>query len=120
MGKETETGLESAHEALIRDRLRSALDLAREQLAEIEHTPRDIGDQMSGIDEPIIVPWELSSAREEQVRQRVAEVEAALERLSLGIYGTCESCGRPIGIDRLEALPETRLCIECAREQQAG
>ncbi|MFL7792285.1 MAG: TraR/DksA C4-type zinc finger protein [Anaerolineae bacterium] len=33
-----------------------------------------------------------------------------------GTYGICERCGKPIHPDRLAVLPETRLCIECARE----
>ncbi|MBC2933289.1 TraR/DksA C4-type zinc finger protein [Nocardioides sp. zg-1228] len=49
-----------------------------------------------------------------QVRGRVAEVDAALERVDAGTYGVCESCGRPIGDARLEALPAARTCIRCA------
>lgn len=29
----------------------------------------------------------------------------------------CEICGRPIPKERLEALPQTRRCVECARER---
>ena len=50
-----------------------------------------------------------------QTRDRLAEVEAALARLGAESYGTCERCGLPIGEDRLEARPEARLCIDCAR-----
>lgn len=45
-------------------------------------------------------------------RDRVA---AALTRIEDGAYGTCESCGRPIDPRRLEAAPESVLCIDCAR-----
>ncbi len=108
-----------SRETLIRERLRAALDDARQQLDEIEGSSRDIGDFSSGTDEPLIVPWELSPAREEQLQQRTEELEDALERLEAGTYGICESCGRPIDIERLEALPQTRLCIDCAREREA-
>jgi len=108
-----------SRETLIRGRLRAALDAARQQLDEIEGSSRDIGDFSSGTDEPLIVPWELSPAREEQLQQRTEELEDALERLEAGTYGICESCGRPIDIERLEALPQTRLCIDCAREREA-
>lgn len=30
-------------------------------------------------------------------------------------FGACEVCGRPIGIERLIALPATTRCVECAR-----
>ncbi|MEI7057430.1 TraR/DksA C4-type zinc finger protein [Nocardioides sp. CCNWLW239] len=49
-----------------------------------------------------------------QVRRHLDEVDAALERLDQGTYGTCESCGRPIGEGRLEARPAARTCITCA------
>ena len=50
-----------------------------------------------------------------QARLRLAELDAALVRLDDGTYGTCERCGRPVGVARLEARPETRVCIDCAR-----
>ncbi|MCU1368055.1 MAG: hypothetical protein JWN39_3694 [Ilumatobacteraceae bacterium] len=50
-------------------------------------------------------------------RQATADVESiaqALERLDAGTYGACESCGRPIGFDRLSALPASTHCVSCA------
>ena len=40
-------------------------------------------------------------------------VDAALERLDAGTFGTCERCGQPIAIGRLEALPWAAHCIGC-------
>jgi DnaK suppressor protein len=51
----------------------------------------------------------------EQARQRLADVEAALERRDSGTYGRCAECGRPIGAERLAARPSARTCIDCAR-----
>jgi DnaK suppressor protein len=45
---------------------------------------------------------------------RVAELDAALDRMVAGTYGLCVSCGRPIGPERLEARPATTTCISCA------
>ena len=50
----------------------------------------------------------------EQARLHLAEVDAAIERLRDGRYGTCERCGRPIAPARLEARPVARTCINCA------
>ncbi|MDQ1712482.1 MAG: DnaK suppressor protein [Frankiaceae bacterium] len=47
-------------------------------------------------------------------RRRLADVEAALERIGAGTYGVCETCGATIGAERLAALPATRRCIGCA------
>jgi RNA polymerase-binding transcription factor DksA len=48
-------------------------------------------------------------------RQRVADLERALELLAAGGYGRCESCGGDIGAERLAARPSARTCISCAR-----
>ena len=47
--------------------------------------------------------------------QHLAAVDAALARLDAGTYGLCESCGKPIAPERLEALPSAALCIDCQR-----
>ncbi|WEV77269.1 TraR/DksA C4-type zinc finger protein [Janibacter cremeus] len=49
-----------------------------------------------------------------QARRHLEEIDAALERLDRGAYGTCEQCGRSIATARLEARPTARECIECA------
>ncbi|SEP67769.1 TraR/DksA family transcriptional regulator [Microlunatus flavus] len=48
------------------------------------------------------------------VRRTLAELLAARERLDAGAYGVCESCGRPIAPERLEARPGARTCVACA------
>jgi RNA polymerase-binding transcription factor DksA len=47
-------------------------------------------------------------------KQRLADLDAALQRLQSGAYGVCGRCGQPIGSERLEALPTTVTCIRCA------
>jgi DnaK suppressor protein len=41
-------------------------------------------------------------------------VERALAKLEEGTYGICDACGQPIAPRRLEALPESVLCVSCA------
>lgn len=43
----------------------------------------------------------------------LAEVEAALERLEQGTFGTCPKCGTTIGCERLQAVPYARCCVLC-------
>lgn len=43
-----------------------------------------------------------------------AKVDRALEKIGDGTYGLCHSCGKPIAPARLQAVPESVLCIECA------
>jgi DnaK suppressor protein len=49
-----------------------------------------------------------------QLVETLADVERALAKLDEGSYGSCETCAKPISEDRLEAMPATRYCIECA------
>lgn len=49
------------------------------------------------------------------LRSNLRDVERALAKMDLGTYGACESCGRPIGVERLEAIPWALLCIDCKR-----
>ena len=58
----------------------------------------------------------------EQVDDELDEVEAAFGRLERGEYGRCQACGRPIGDERLEAMPATRFCVEdqAKAERESG
>jgi DnaK suppressor protein len=40
-------------------------------------------------------------------------ISEALDRIEDNSYGTCTNCENPIGPKRLEAVPWTRLCIQC-------
>ncbi|HUG74863.1 MAG TPA: TraR/DksA C4-type zinc finger protein [Acidimicrobiia bacterium] len=44
----------------------------------------------------------------------LAQVEEALVRIDAGSYGTCDGCGSAIPVARLDALPHTKLCVDCA------
>jgi len=46
------------------------------------------------------------------------KIEKALQRIDDGSFGICESCEEPISIKRLEARPETQLCIRCKEDQE--
>lgn len=55
--------------------------------------------------------------RDLALRDRAAHqlelVDAALERLDAGTFGTCLRCAKPIAFARLEALPWAAHCIDC-------
>jgi len=46
--------------------------------------------------------------------QEIRMIGAALDRIGNGSYGTCARCGDPIGEERLDVLPHTPLCRDCA------
>ena len=47
-------------------------------------------------------------------RAHLAEIDAAVARLTDGGYGVCESCGETIAAGRLLARPVARTCVACA------
>lgn len=46
------------------------------------------------------------------------KIDQALKRIDDGSFGICESCEEPISLKRLEARPETTLCIRCKEDQE--
>jgi DnaK suppressor protein len=56
-------------------------------------------------------------------RVRKAGEQQALHAAELregGSYGSCEACGRPIGQERLDAVPEATRCIACQAAWEMG
>ena len=46
------------------------------------------------------------------------KIQKALLKIEDGSFGTCEECGEEISLKRLEARPETGLCIRCKEDQE--
>ena len=51
---------------------------------------------------------------EESVRVELEQIYDAFNRIEKNTYGICVVCENPISIKRLEALPYTDRCIDCA------
>ena len=56
-------------------------------------------------------------ALEETVEYVLSQIESALQRITDGTYGVCESCGGPISAERLAALPYAVRCVACAERR---
>ena len=69
---------------------------------------QDIGDEAANIYNKQIL---LSLSENE--RLRLQEMDEALDRMENGTYGTCEECGGPIGLKRLEVRPIAIYCVPC-------
>lgn len=106
------------------DELRSHLESERKRLlAELEEWESNVrsadtrreGSPFGKREEEATESFELEKrlAVEKQVRGHLAEVEHALEKFEKGTYGLCDNCGRPIAPNRLEALPQASLCLDC-------
>lgn len=103
----------------IERRLRSRLEEIDAQIAELTKPPEGAGEIAfgkrvgEGTSQAIDRFTDIGIANEVQgIKERV---ERALAKLEDGTYGTCDSCGREIVAGRLNAAPESALCIDCAR-----
>ena len=83
-------------------------------LAEVEHA----------LDEPPSKDWEDRSSERQgdevletlgQTEQtELRRIEAALGRIEAGTYGYCQKCGETVSDARLDLLPDTPFCKNCA------
>lgn len=48
----------------------------------------------------------------------LAKIEEAVGRIEDGTYGTCDECGTAIPVARLDALPYTKLCVDCSASRR--
>ncbi|OGP58580.1 MAG: hypothetical protein A2162_08125 [Deltaproteobacteria bacterium RBG_13_52_11b] len=69
---------------------------------------QDIGDEAANVYNKQIL---LTLNENERIRLR--EVDEALDRIASKTYGTCEECGEPIGLKRLEVKPVAKYCVPC-------
>jgi DnaK suppressor protein len=53
-----------------------------------------------------------------QAREHLAAIDAALRKIDSGIYEICDTCGGPIGEERLAARPASLICVRCARTRR--
>ena len=63
---------------------------------------------------------EVDYSLEENAAHVLREIDDALKRLDDGTFGTCRRCGKPIGEERLDAMPYVTLCIDCKRLEERG
>jgi DnaK suppressor protein len=61
---------------------------------------------------------EMDHSLEENSVHVLSSIDEALRRIEDGTFGTCARCGRPIGEERLEAMPYVTKCIECKRLEE--
>lgn len=110
------------------DEFRGVLEAEREKL--LRHTARyksenagavsDELDESAGTDNlgdyaSATYDRELDEGLEEGVLDTLRQIDAALQRIEDGTYGVCEICGKPIGAERLRAIPWTTRCIDDQR-----
>jgi RNA polymerase-binding transcription factor DksA len=98
----------------IKEVLEAELQEAREKQKQLQEQLDDKPDFGLGQGSTGAANWEMNLARKNELSSRIEELEEALAKLEEGTYGICENCGKPIDPERLEILPTTKLCAECA------
>ncbi|MBM7494622.1 RNA polymerase-binding transcription factor DksA [Micromonospora luteifusca] len=93
--------------ALDRD-LRGLFEASRSSNADDEHDPEG---------STIALERAQLTAVLDATRQRLAELDVALQRVDDGSYGVCERCSRLIPAERLVARPSARTCVACANRR---
>jgi RNA polymerase-binding protein DksA len=92
-----------------------------EQEAELDRLMRDAGDG-AGHDQADMGATSFERDHELTVlnneREKLAQIDRALGRIADGTYGTCESCGNPIGKMRVMAFPRATLCLTCKQREE--
>ncbi|MFG1923290.1 TraR/DksA family transcriptional regulator [Cryptosporangium sp. NPDC048952] len=58
------------------------------------------------------------TGRAADLLRTIEEIDAALERIELGTYGSCVRCGTTIPGERLEFRPYAAACVPCARSDR--
>jgi DnaK suppressor protein len=61
---------------------------------------------------------EISFILTDRDREKLQAIEEAVDRIDEGTYGICDSCESEIADARLEAMPFTRLCVNCQAERE--
>lgn len=100
--------------AYFKNKLLSRQAELKERLDEIEH---DLDEPASADTEERATEREGDEVLESLGNQGAAElkrIEAALKRIDDGSYGDCVKCGEEIAPERLELLPATPFCRNCA------
>ncbi|WP_202077033.1 TraR/DksA C4-type zinc finger protein [Caldalkalibacillus salinus] len=87
--------------------LKHAMSDSDGELSQYDNHPADTASTMYEREKDLAL-------REHDHHQR-EEIEAALQRMEEGSYGICVTCGRTISLERLQAVPTTKHCVEHER-----
>lgn len=109
---EVERALRERREGLAAE-LEKLTEIPRDPMAAVSFGKR-IGD---GTTEAVERLSRVGAAK--SLASTLSDVDRALQKIAEGTYGTCDSCGREIPRERLEAIPATSLCVDCRKARSS-
>jgi DnaK suppressor protein len=102
---------------LLETKRNGVLEKARKTLADsMVLDPSDLPDEMDLASSEYLQSFEFRLRGREKVH--LTKLNLALKKLDDGTFGICTECEEPINKKRLEARPETQLCIRCKEDQE--
>jgi len=102
---------------LLEEKRKGVLERARQMLSEgMVLDANDLPDEMDLASSEYIQSFEFRLRGRE--KSLLSKLDLALKKIDDGTFGICEVCEEPIGKKRLEARPETSLCIKCKEDQE--
>lgn len=78
--------------------------------------PNDLADEMDLASSEALQSFEFRLRGREKAH--LGKLELAIRKIEDGSFGVCTECEEPISKKRLEARPETQLCIRCKEDQE--
>lgn len=97
---------------------------------ELEHRLKSITRDVRHEDNPLSGDWEEQAVQREhdevldalgnETRRELEQIKHALIRIDSGEYPYCSECGDEIKKARLQTLPYTSLCVDCAQRQETA
>ncbi|NJD03662.1 MAG: conjugal transfer protein TraR [Ruminiclostridium sp.] len=79
------------------------------ELSNYDNHPAELGTEL--------FQAEFNSALKVHEEHLLKDIKDAIKRIDDNRFGKCALCGKDIGAERLEAIPYTRLCIDCEEEK---
>ena len=104
----------------VRAQLHARLDTLAQRAGRIETDLRQLLDRDWEEQAGQTENDEVLAGLDEMTLAELREIRDALRRIDEGRYGACTSCGKPVGAERLVAMPATPLCVACAARAEGA
>lgn len=102
---------------LLEEKRKAVFDNAKKTLLDsMVLDPNDLPDEMDLASSEYLQSFEFRLRGREKTH--LAKLDLALKKIDDGSFGVCVECEEYIAKKRLEARPETQLCIRCKEDQE--
>ena len=103
--------MKSIKEMLLKMREELVRGIARRSRESTGGSAQDIGDILDAVSEERA--RELEMLLTDREKQKLKQIDDALDRIEENLYGLCEECGVKIPKARLKVVPFAKYCVEC-------